>query len=242
MTALYDLSTIRPRKVGMTRSEGNRFASLHGNALQAKNKTRAPSPEDINVPPQESSDEASIIAEEDLNIRDAVTFEKRNSGSRSPKNATRGKRDGPEVEKEQDGVPMPPSIMRPSKFTSSAQEGSLDGSQKSRKTGMDITDEDEEDPFGMSQPTKRRKTATGYGSSSQRSAQANIHHGSAQAKKRRPVHRNKSSDGGNGTQSIRILSNVDNTLARGTSRWSYIDGQHADLGCSGQTGSVRRAR
>ena len=212
MTVLYDLSNTGPRKIGMNRKTN--FASLHGNALQAKDQTRTPSPEDINAPPQDSSDEASVIAEEDANTKNTIESKECSSGSRSPRSPTRGKSDSPEVEKEQDEAPLDPSIIPPSKLKSSIHENSLHGSQGSRPLGMAVIDEDEGDPFGMSsQASKKRKTA--YGSSSQRSTQENIHHGPVKAQRKKPLGRNNSSASKDGNQFIRLLPNVGDTMNRG---------------------------
>ncbi len=207
-----DLSNKRPRRFGMTREE-NQWDSLHKISTPVKNDARAVTP-DINAPPQDSSDEASIAAEEHVPSGDAGTVTGRSrSGSRSPGIATSGKESSSIVQDGQREPSMEPSSIPAAQFGSSGKSKSFNVSQGSQKREKGGIDEDENDMFGTFSQGKRPKT--GYGGSSQRITQDNIHHGSKPDQYKKPMKQTRASEGANGKPGLRMLKGVEDAKARG---------------------------
>lgn len=203
----------------MRRTDYRYAGSLLESGPQIQEQARTTTP-DIFAPPQDSSDETSIAAEDDGSSGDVdcVGVAHRRK-STSPRKSTSGKNNGllPGNRRRQSG--MEPSNIHATRFGSSKEEKGLSSSQDSQKKGRDKVDEDEEDMSGMWSQSKRPKT--GYGGSSQRSTQDNIHHSSKSSQHKKPPKQTIAPDDGEGKPALRLLKDTDKAIARGARNLSY---------------------
>ena len=210
MAAVLDLNNRRSRRLGMTKN-GYQFAeSLHASRPQTKREVQATTL-DIFAPPQDSSDEASIEAEEDAHSKSPESTADLHRRSRSPNGHVPGKSDGSVSPLGRGELSCDPSTIPATEFVSQ-QTKSSNGSQNSQKRSKIIIDEDDED-MAFVKPAKKCRTS--YGGSSQRSTQDNIHHSSTKRRNQKPAKKSKVSENGDGKTSIRLLRDTEETMARG---------------------------
>ena len=212
MAAVLDFSSKRPRRFGQVRKEYQFPTSLLEKRSNVVNEARPKTP-DIFAPPQDSSDEASVAAEEGGNYEKvASNANGPNNGSRSPGISIPGNRTRSITQHGQRESSMELSTIPASQFKSLNQSDSFNVSQDSHRRRKDVISEDEEDMSGIWTQPKRRKT--GYGSSSQRSSQ-NIHHGSPREHKEKTSKLPNFSDSTDGKPGLRLLKGTENAIARG---------------------------
>lgn len=206
MTVKYNLGDPSYKAIGITRTGYQYAGHLHEGAGKVKNETRTSSP-DIDAPPQESSDEASVKAEDHETIYDAIIeADARRSGSRSPQGSTSGRSKGPVFRPE-------PATIPSTNFSSFTESGGSNGPQSSQKRGRNRVGEVDEDMSGVW--SQKKRVRTGYGGSSQRSTQDNIHHSSVRDPTKKSTKQSHSSDVTNGKVSMRFLQGTEDAIATG---------------------------
>ncbi|KAL6715749.1 hypothetical protein ACLMJK_006710 [Lecanora helva] len=206
MANSYNLDNPGFRRIGMTRKGYPYAESLHDKASKIRNKAQETSPDiDIFAPPQDSSDDTSHEAEE----------EDKSSNEHVGRRSARCKSSGQDTGKKQRELRAASSSLPISHCSSFEGAKAINGSQSSENIGKHGIDEDEEEPFGMSQPSQPLKKRKGtYSGSSQQRAVHNIHHNppkgrNGQVRKKASSVTKKQRNG-----SFRTLDGCDDMIAR----------------------------
>ena len=198
----------------MRRTDYHYAESLLESGPRIKEQDRNPTP-DILAPPQDSSDEASIVHDEDLadDVHLVGYSSTRSNGTDSPEKTISGKSAAMLPQNPEGQSNLEPSSIPATKFGPSKGKRYISTSQRNQKEGDDEVGEDDEDMSGVwSQPKKPR---TSYRSSSQRSSQVNIHLSSKAGQSKQPPKQIGTSAVPNGKQGLRLLKGTERAMARG---------------------------
>lgn len=157
----YDLSNSKPRRCGLVRGDYKMSSLL-------QEKCQSPTTDDINKPPEDSSDEVALGQERSEEASDSEFDSPK--GKRRTTWLESGQSESPKQEASFDGKPLgnPPSNMRNSSFTSKRSFGNHNGSQRTPRGSQDDVKDEEEDFAGTWCSSQRKRHKAGYGSSSQK--------------------------------------------------------------------------